>query len=143
MIRPGEGNTLHLGGRLWQQFVVDVFAAVEQYRLDWIRGHRHIIRSELYKSIRDSIQKGDTNPDNIVCTVYHATDAYQSVIDTSSKSETTISGFSASGFGDNNLIEVSDTGTTPGNLKRKIASSSSAVLESVRKNSQCVCFFVH
>lgn len=56
---------LHLGGRLWQQFVVDAFAAVEQYRLDWIKGHQHIIRSDLYKSIRDFIQKGDTNPQNV------------------------------------------------------------------------------
>lgn len=53
---------LHLGGRLWQQFVVDAFAAVEQYRLDWIRGHQNVIRSDLYRSIRDSISKGDTNP---------------------------------------------------------------------------------
>ena len=59
------GKCLHLGGRLWQQFVVDAFVAVEQYRLDWIRGHQHIIRSDLYKSIRDSLQKGDTNPGNL------------------------------------------------------------------------------
>ena len=38
---------------------------MEQYRLDWIRGHQHIIRSELYKSIRDSVQKGDTNPETL------------------------------------------------------------------------------
>ncbi|KAK1360555.1 hypothetical protein POM88_045029 [Heracleum sosnowskyi] len=30
MIRPSERFTMHLGGRLWQQFVVDAFAAVEQ-----------------------------------------------------------------------------------------------------------------
>nr|XP_017245277.1 PREDICTED: uncharacterized protein LOC108216927 [Daucus carota subsp. sativus] len=65
MVRPDEGKNLHLGGRLWQQFVVDAFAAVEQYRLDWLRGHQHIIRSELYKSIWDSIQKGDTNPETL------------------------------------------------------------------------------
>ncbi|XP_074351613.1 uncharacterized protein LOC141690737 [Apium graveolens] len=62
MIRPEEGMNLHLGGRLWQQFVVDAFAAVEQYRLDWIRAHQNIIRSDLYKSIHDSVSKGDTNP---------------------------------------------------------------------------------
>ncbi|KAK1374284.1 hypothetical protein POM88_030477 [Heracleum sosnowskyi] len=82
------------------------------------------------------------NDDNILLSsnVYHATDAYQSIIDTSSKSETTISGFGASGFGDNNLIEVLDSGTTPGNLKRKIASSNSAVLEYVRKNLARISF---
>ncbi|XP_074346888.1 uncharacterized protein LOC141685698 [Apium graveolens] len=52
---------LHLGGRLWKQFMVDAFAAVEQYRLDWIRAHQNIIRSNLYKSIRDSVSKSDTN----------------------------------------------------------------------------------
>ncbi|XP_074324093.1 uncharacterized protein LOC141661011 [Apium graveolens] len=67
MIPLEEGNfshcmNLHLGGRLWQQFVVDAFAAVEQYRLDWIRAHQNIIMSDLYKSIRDLVSKGDTNP---------------------------------------------------------------------------------
>ncbi|XP_074352042.1 uncharacterized protein LOC141691202 [Apium graveolens] len=61
MIRPDEGMNLHLGGRLWQQFVVDAFAAVEQYRLDWIRNHQSVIRSDLYRSIRDSVAKGDTD----------------------------------------------------------------------------------
>ena len=56
------GLSIHLSGRLWQQFVVDAFAAVDQYRLDWIRGHQHIIRSYLYKWIQDSVQNGDTNP---------------------------------------------------------------------------------
>ncbi|XP_074326661.1 uncharacterized protein LOC141664602 [Apium graveolens] len=56
---------LHLGGRLWQQFVVDAFDTVEQYRLNWIRNHQSTIRSYLYRLIRDSITKGDTNPGNI------------------------------------------------------------------------------
>ncbi|KAK1379095.1 hypothetical protein POM88_025839 [Heracleum sosnowskyi] len=91
---------------------------------------------------RDIIVQIELNDDNILLssTVYHATDAYQSVICTSSKSETTISSFGASAFGDNNLIEVSDTSTTPGNLKRKIASNSFAVLESVRKNLEKISF---
>ncbi|XP_074323176.1 uncharacterized protein LOC141660112 [Apium graveolens] len=62
MIRLEEDMNLHLGRRLWQQFVVDAFAAVEQYRLDWIRAHQNIIRSDLYKSICDSVSKGYTNP---------------------------------------------------------------------------------
>lgn len=59
------GMTLHLGGRLWQQFVVDAFAAVEQYRLDWIKTHQHVIRSDLYRSIRDRIHRGDTDTANV------------------------------------------------------------------------------
>ncbi|XP_074323357.1 uncharacterized protein LOC141660283 [Apium graveolens] len=53
MIRPDEEMNLYLGGRLWQQFIVDAFAAVELYRLDWIRNHQSTIRSDLYRSIRE------------------------------------------------------------------------------------------
>ncbi|XP_074323970.1 uncharacterized protein LOC141660889 [Apium graveolens] len=48
MIRPLEGLTPHLGGRLWQQYGVDAFTAMEQYRLDWIRDNQTMIRSDLY-----------------------------------------------------------------------------------------------
>ncbi|KAK1371825.1 hypothetical protein POM88_037917 [Heracleum sosnowskyi] len=99
---------------------------------------------------RDITVQIELNDDNILLStiVYHATDAYQSVICNSSKSETTISGFGASGFGDNNLIEVSGTGTTPGSImiffcrksEEEIASSSYAVLESVRKNLAKISF---
>ncbi|XP_074373506.1 uncharacterized protein LOC141713835 [Apium graveolens] len=65
MIRPDEGMNLHLGGRLWQQFVFDAFVVVEQYRLDWIRNHQSTIYSDLYRPICDSFTKGDTNPGNI------------------------------------------------------------------------------
>ncbi|XP_074328080.1 uncharacterized protein LOC141665994 [Apium graveolens] len=65
MIRLSEGLTPHLGGRLWQQYVVDAFTAIEQYRLDWIRDHQTTIRSGLYHNIRDAMQKGDRNPSNI------------------------------------------------------------------------------
>ncbi|KAL8124217.1 hypothetical protein AgCh_012015 [Apium graveolens] len=37
----------------------------EQYRLDWIRNHQSTILSDLHRSIRDSLTKGDTNPGNI------------------------------------------------------------------------------
>ncbi|XP_074359274.1 uncharacterized protein LOC141698468 [Apium graveolens] len=65
MIRLSEGLTPHLGGHLWQQYVVDAFTAIEKYRLDWIRDHQTTIRSDLYHNIRDAMQKGDRNPSNI------------------------------------------------------------------------------
>ncbi|XP_074376799.1 uncharacterized protein LOC141718314 [Apium graveolens] len=65
MIWPSEGLTPHLGGRLWQQYVVDAFTAIEQYILDWIRGHQTIIRSDMYHNIRDALNKGDRNPENV------------------------------------------------------------------------------
>ncbi|KAL8108004.1 hypothetical protein AgCh_024432 [Apium graveolens] len=60
-----KGLTPHLGGRLWQQYVVDAFTAIEQNRLDWIRDYQTTIRSDLYHNIKDAIQKGDRNPSNI------------------------------------------------------------------------------
>ncbi|XP_074374302.1 uncharacterized protein LOC141714697 [Apium graveolens] len=65
MIRPSEGVTPHLGGRLWQQYVIDAFTAIEQYRLDWISGHQTKIRSDMYHNIRDALSKGDRNPENV------------------------------------------------------------------------------
>ncbi|XP_074346939.1 uncharacterized protein LOC141685752 [Apium graveolens] len=57
--------TPHLGGHLWQQYVVDAFTAIKQYRLDWIRGHQTTIRSDMYHNIRDALSKGDSNPENV------------------------------------------------------------------------------
>ncbi|XP_074342043.1 uncharacterized protein LOC141679438 [Apium graveolens] len=36
--------TLHLSGHLWQQYVVDAFCAIEQYRLDLVTNHQKTIR---------------------------------------------------------------------------------------------------
>ncbi|XP_074336915.1 uncharacterized protein LOC141674090 [Apium graveolens] len=65
MIRPSKGLTPHLGGCLWQQYVVDAFTTIEQYRLDWIRDHQTTIRFDLYHNIRDTMQQGDVNPSNV------------------------------------------------------------------------------
>lgn len=51
--------------RLWQQYVVDAFTAVEQHRLDWISRNQTTIRSDLYTSVRDAVQKGDNDPFNV------------------------------------------------------------------------------
>ena len=59
------GLTPHLGGRLWQQYVVDAFTAVEQYRLDWIGRHQTTIRYDLYSSVRDTIRRGDNDPSHV------------------------------------------------------------------------------
>ncbi|KAK1349769.1 hypothetical protein POM88_054794 [Heracleum sosnowskyi] len=61
----------------------------------------------------------ELNDDNIhlSSTVYTANDAYSSVVAYSSTSEATISGIEHSGFGDNIVIEVSDSGNTPGSSK--------------------------
>ena len=57
-----SGLTPHLAGSLWQQYVVDQFATIEQYRLDWVSTHQTTIRADLYNSVRDALSKGDHDP---------------------------------------------------------------------------------
>ncbi|XP_074352664.1 uncharacterized protein LOC141691809 [Apium graveolens] len=56
------GLTPHLAGRLWQQYVVDHFAAIEQYRLDWVSMHQTTICADLNNSVCDALNKGDHDP---------------------------------------------------------------------------------
>ncbi|KAF8388771.1 hypothetical protein HHK36_025451 [Tetracentron sinense] len=47
--RNTEGNTLLHGGRLFQQFVVDTYAAIEQDRLNWVRMNQNVHVIEFQK----------------------------------------------------------------------------------------------
>ena len=67
------GLTPHLGGRMWQQYIVDAFTAMEQYRLDWISSNQTTIRSDLYTSIRDAVRSGDNDPSHVgKCVIFLA-----------------------------------------------------------------------
>lgn len=57
--------TARLGGRLYQQYVVDAFSAIEQTRLWWFRMNQTILRNELYSNICDSVRRGDTSTSNV------------------------------------------------------------------------------
>ncbi|XP_063949104.1 uncharacterized protein LOC108203411 isoform X2 [Daucus carota subsp. sativus] len=65
MIRHHEGLTPHLGGRLWQQYIVDAFTPIEQYRLDQISRNQTTIRSDLYNSVRDAVRRGENDPSHV------------------------------------------------------------------------------
>ena len=52
-------DTLIKGGRLYQQFLVDAFATIEEDRLDYIRMNQDDLRSELYHNISEAVLKGD------------------------------------------------------------------------------------
>ncbi|KAL6519577.1 hypothetical protein OROHE_017397 [Orobanche hederae] len=65
MFRPLQGYTRRLGGRLYQQYIVDAYCAIEQYRLNWIQEHQETLRTDLYKSVRDAISRGDNDPNHI------------------------------------------------------------------------------
>jgi hypothetical protein len=51
-------NILHDGGRLFQQYVVDMYAKVEGDRLNYVRFNQKQLRAELYQGLRDAINAG-------------------------------------------------------------------------------------
>lgn len=57
--------SLRLGGRLFQQYMVDAFSCIEQTRLFWFRKHQTILRNELYSFICDNVRNGDSDASNV------------------------------------------------------------------------------
>ena len=65
MVRSGL-NHLHLSGRLFHQYIVDMYAKIEQERLNYKRQHQQQIRVDLYSGLADALAKGDANADELV-----------------------------------------------------------------------------
>ncbi|XP_035840209.1 uncharacterized protein LOC110909633 [Helianthus annuus] len=63
--RNNEGTTLLRGGRLFQQYLVDSYAAIEEQRLRWMRNNQNELRVELYHNVCDAVTRGDTNAEAI------------------------------------------------------------------------------
>ncbi|GJW62962.1 DNA helicase [Tanacetum coccineum] len=57
--RLSEYDLIFRGGRLFQQYVVSVFCAVEQNRLDFIRKKQNDIRSDYLSGLYDAISRGE------------------------------------------------------------------------------------
>ncbi|GJV60129.1 DNA helicase [Tanacetum coccineum] len=57
--RKNSYNYLSRTGRLFQQYVVTAFCAIEQNRIDFIREHQNNIRNEYLSGIYDAINRGD------------------------------------------------------------------------------------
>ena len=53
-------NTLFWGGKLFQQYVVDAWASIEQSKLNWVRFHQKELRVDVYQGLRDAAM-GDRN----------------------------------------------------------------------------------
>ncbi|PKY59698.1 hypothetical protein RhiirA4_482672 [Rhizophagus irregularis] len=60
---PGKALTLHWYGRLFQQWIVDMYAMIEQTHLNYLRHNQKQIQAELYSGLQDAINSGD-NLDN-------------------------------------------------------------------------------
>lgn len=54
-----EYNILHHTGRLFQQYIVDQFARIDQERLFYLRNNQRKIRAELYSGLEDHINRND------------------------------------------------------------------------------------
>ena len=60
MIHGGDTfNTIHRMGRLFQQYVVDIYAKIEEGRLKFIQANQSKLRAELYQGLADVVQNSD------------------------------------------------------------------------------------
>ena len=53
-------SPLHLSGRLFHQYAVDMYAKIEQQRLNYIALNQKKIRVDLYSGLADAVAAGDT-----------------------------------------------------------------------------------
>ncbi|XP_071698893.1 uncharacterized protein [Rutidosis leptorrhynchoides] len=63
--RESEATTILRGGRLFQQYLVDAYTAVEEQRLKWLRHHQNELRIDLYNNVCDAVTRGDTSAASI------------------------------------------------------------------------------
>lgn len=55
MTRPNQESLIHYGGRLFQQYVVDQYAKIENQRLTYLRLNQKKLRAELYQGLVDAV----------------------------------------------------------------------------------------
>jgi len=53
--RENESNHIFKSGRLFQEFIVDAWAATEQYRLRWMENNQKTLRADVYQGLVDSV----------------------------------------------------------------------------------------
>ena len=61
--RQGEATTILHSGKLFQQFIVDTWAAAEQSRLRYIKQNQSRLRADLYNQVVDAFSGLDNNVD--------------------------------------------------------------------------------
>ena len=60
MPQSGEtSNTIHRLGRLFQQYVVDIYAKIEFSRLQYLRSNQSQLYADLYQSLADAVLASD------------------------------------------------------------------------------------
>ena len=61
MVRKNQGQWLHNSTRLFQQYIVDNYAKIEEHRLKYIRLNQNKIRSEKFNGLQDAICQKDSD----------------------------------------------------------------------------------
>jgi hypothetical protein len=64
-MRPQDGVSLLMGGRLLLQFLVDCWVAIEDNRLHYVQSNQNQLRAELYQGAVDAIQQQDLEVNQI------------------------------------------------------------------------------
>lgn len=59
--RDNQFPIIHYGGRLFQQFVCDVWVSTDQNRLRWIENHQPQLRAALYSGLEDAVEHSDSD----------------------------------------------------------------------------------
>ena len=63
MPQSGESfNTIHRMGRLFQQYVVDMYAKIESSRLQYLRFNQGQLHADLYQGLADAVVSSDGQP---------------------------------------------------------------------------------
>jgi hypothetical protein len=60
-VHQQEFPALHSGGRLFQQYVCDVWVSTDQSRLRWVEQHQAQLRASLYSGLEDAVGHGEAD----------------------------------------------------------------------------------
>ena len=63
--RPDQYSAILRAGSLFQQYIVDCYAVIDQQTLDFHHRHQDIIRSDLYQGVHDAVLAGDSCADTL------------------------------------------------------------------------------
>ncbi|XP_056688027.1 uncharacterized protein [Spinacia oleracea] len=63
-LQSRPNNLLLRAGRCFQQYIVDMYAKVENTRLDFFRKNQYTIREDLYQGILDTVERGENSAAN-------------------------------------------------------------------------------
>ena len=61
MRRANQPALLHHGGRLLQEYVVDMAAKIENHRLQHIKNNQDELRADLYQGLQDAVSAGTSS----------------------------------------------------------------------------------